>query len=105
MTSGNLFPAALLVLFLATRVDFLGVQSTSIEHLSDAFESGLYLRGLAEDTRSSLLRFADRADFAIECVRIRILNFKDHVSPIAAALLDKAADIVDRDAAGGSPLG
>ncbi len=93
MTSGNLFPAGLLVLFLATGIDLIDVQSfrqttpraslhivlvtlsapsDSMGHLSDAFESSLHLRGLAEDARSSLLRLADRAAVEIELLRVKV---------------------------------
>jgi hypothetical protein len=89
MTSGNVFPIALLVLFLATgghsfrtttpRVDLHVVLAS----LSDAFENSLPLRRFAEDARSSLLRFASQSE--------------DHVCTVTAALLDEATDVVDRD--------
>ncbi len=101
MTSGNVFPAMLLVLFLATGTDFVDVlsfgQSTpradlrivlvtlsdpsdSMGHLSDAFESSLHLRAFAEDARSSLLRLADRAQVAIESIRVTIDFVADRTS-------------------------
>jgi len=93
MSGGNLLPAGLLVLFLATGLDFVDVQSftqttprpglqvvlvtlsdpsDSIGQLSDAFESRLQLGGLAEDARSSLLRLAAKAEAFIESARVRV---------------------------------
>lgn len=90
MTSGNVLPSVLLALFLATGLDSVGVLSVRqttpraglqlvlvtlsdpsdcLDHLSDAFESSLHLRGLAENARSSLLRFSARSRVAIESVR------------------------------------
>jgi len=96
MTSGNIFPAGLLILFLATGTDFMDVQSVRsniaradlhlvLVSLSDACESSLHLRSSAEDARSSLLRLAS--------------DFEDHVASVAATLLDETADVVVRDTA------
>ncbi len=101
MTSGNIFPAGLLILFLATGTDVMDVQSVRsniaradlylvLVSLSDAFESSLHLRGFAEDARASLLRL--------------VSDFEDDVGPAAATLLDEAADVVYRDTAWCPPL-
>jgi len=101
MTSGNLLPAGLLLLFLATGVDLMDVRSfrqttpeaslhivlvtlsdpcDSMGHLSDAFESSLYLRRLTENARSSLLRLTDRAEIAVESLRVRLESAGRHFS-------------------------
>ena len=83
MTRGNIIPAALLVVFLATGIDLPGVQSHGsttpradlrvvLVSLSDAFESSLHLRGFAEDAQSSLLRLNERVETEIESIKVRL---------------------------------